>query len=58
MVLKHGEGHLIITLRTIVESSGNGRALAAAGISGRHLILSLRIRGGLTRDWIETSRSI
>jgi hypothetical protein len=34
MLLEHGEGHLIITLRTIVESSGNERALTAAGIQG------------------------
>jgi hypothetical protein len=27
MLLEHGDGHVIITLRTIVESSGNERAL-------------------------------
>jgi hypothetical protein len=31
MLLDHGEGHVIITLRTIVASSGNERALTAAG---------------------------
>jgi hypothetical protein len=34
MLLEHGEGHLIITLRTIVESSGTERALTASGIQG------------------------
>lgn len=34
MLVEHGEGHLIITLRTIVESSGNERALTASGIQG------------------------
>ena len=34
MLLDHDEGHVIITLRTIVESSGNERALTAAGIQG------------------------
>ncbi|HRO25321.1 MAG TPA: hypothetical protein PLR07_13620 [Promineifilum sp.] len=34
MLLDHGEGHVIITLRTIVESSGNDRALTASGIQG------------------------
>jgi hypothetical protein len=34
MLLDHGDGHVIITLRTIVESSGNERALTAAGIQG------------------------
>lgn len=34
MLLDHGEGHVFITLRTIVESSGNERALTAAGIQG------------------------
>jgi hypothetical protein len=34
MILDHGEGHVIITLRTIVESSGNERALTASGIQG------------------------
>jgi len=29
---QHGEGHLIIVLRTIVESSGNESALAAAAV--------------------------
>jgi hypothetical protein len=30
MLLDHGDGHVIITLRTIVESSSNERALTAA----------------------------
>jgi hypothetical protein len=34
MLLDHGDGHVIITLRTIVESSGNERALTASGIQG------------------------
>jgi hypothetical protein len=34
LLLDHGDGHVIITLRTIVESSGNERALTAAGIQG------------------------
>jgi hypothetical protein len=34
MLLDDGDGHVVITLRTIVESSGNERALTAAGIQG------------------------
>ena len=34
MLLDHGDGHVFITLHTIVESSGNERALTAAGIQG------------------------
>jgi hypothetical protein len=34
MLLEHGEGHVFITLRTIVESTGNERALTASGIQG------------------------
>jgi hypothetical protein len=34
LLLDHGDGHVIITLRTIVESSGNERALTASGIQG------------------------
>jgi hypothetical protein len=35
MLLEHGEGHVFITLRTIVESTGNERAPTASGIEGR-----------------------
>jgi hypothetical protein len=43
MLLDHGEGHVIITLRTIVASSGNERALTAAGIqSVSDLVLAHR----------------
>ena len=34
MLLDHGDGHVIITLRTIVESTGNERALTGSGIQG------------------------
>jgi hypothetical protein len=35
LLLDHGDGYVIITLRTIVESSGNERALDGDGNSGR-----------------------
>lgn len=34
ILARHGEGHVIITLRTIVESAGNERALTSAAIFG------------------------
>lgn len=34
LLVQHGEGHLIITLRTIVESAGNDRSLIAPVIWG------------------------
>jgi hypothetical protein len=54
MLLDHGEGHVIITLRTIVESSGNERALTASGIQGvSDLVLAHPSWPGHGLAWIE-----
>ncbi|EAQ35231.1 hypothetical protein NB311A_12981 [Nitrobacter sp. Nb-311A] len=59
MLVEHGEGHLIITLRTIVESSGNERALTAAGIQGvSDLVLAHASWSDHGLAWIEAFYNI
>jgi hypothetical protein len=59
MLLDHGEGHVFITLRTIVESSGNERALTAAGVQGvSDLILAHPSWSDQGLAWIEAFDNI
>jgi hypothetical protein len=59
MILERGEGHVIITLRTIVESSGNERALTASGIQGvSDLILAHPSWSDRGLAWIEAFDNI